>query len=168
MTWRGLRRLYNYYITRKLLVVVKRHHDVLFTLGNEKGVEWSGQNSMASSQPDMKRTLSATSVTHVDTHLQKYFLRRKTRERQRWTDRQTDTDRQTEEATIMSVSCTRHLVKFNTLEEYYDQQSCCHHLHKITNIPVLLLNALDDPIVVKELLENARNYASETFEHLKY
>jgi predicted alpha/beta-fold hydrolase len=33
---------------------------------------------------------------------------------------------------------------------------------------VLLLNALDDPIVVKELLENARNYASETFEHLKY
>jgi abhydrolase domain-containing protein 2 len=124
MTWRGLRRLYNYYITRKLLVVVKRHHDVLFTLGNEKGVEWSGQNSMASSQPDMKRTLSATSVTHVDTHLQK------------------------------------HLVKFNTLEEYYDQQSCCHHLHKITNIPVLLLNALDDPIVVKELLENARNYAS--------
>jgi predicted alpha/beta-fold hydrolase len=106
MTWRGLRRLYNYYITRKLLVVVKRHHDVLFTLGNEKGVEWSGQNSMASSQPDMKRTLSATSVTHVDTHLQK------------------------------------HLVKFNTLEEYYDQQSCCHHLHKVswttsTRFPVL-------------------------------
>ena len=74
MTWGGLRRLYNYYITRKFLTVVQRHRDVLFTLSTEQGVEWSDENSAAPSQPDMKRTLSATSVTHVDTHLQKYHF----------------------------------------------------------------------------------------------
>jgi predicted alpha/beta-fold hydrolase len=125
MSWQGLRRLYNFHITRNVLTVVRRHRDVLFSPLIHQRDDSSCDDGVLASQPNMKETLSATSLSEVDTHLQRY------------------------------------LAKFDTLEEYYDQHSCCHHLHKIANIPVLLLNTLDDPLVPEILLESARDYASE-------
>jgi abhydrolase domain-containing protein 2 len=40
---------------------------------------------------------------------------------------------------------------FESLEQYYQQHSCVHYLHGIKQ-PLLLLNALDDPIVPEFLL----------------
>ena len=74
LTWQGLRRLYNYHVTRNILTVVHRHRDVLFSPLTNEGEDSSCNDGVLAAQPDMGRTLSATSVTEIDTHLQRYSL----------------------------------------------------------------------------------------------
>lgn len=47
---------------------------------------------------------------------------------------------------------------FETIEEYYRHHSASYHLHKV-KIPLLLVNAEDDPLVPPELLEFPREAA---------
>lgn len=41
---------------------------------------------------------------------------------------------------------------YDSLKEYYEKESCVHHLHKIY-VPLLLVNAADDPLVHSSLLK---------------
>jgi hypothetical protein len=51
---------------------------------------------------------------------------------------------------------TRKLAGFNTVHDFYRTMSCCHHLKSI-KIPMVFINALDDPIVPPPLLEVIRD-----------
>ena len=44
-----------------------------------------------------------------------------------------------------------HNIGYKTVREYYDDVSCVHHLHNIT-IPVFCLQALDDPVVTRDVI----------------
>ena len=68
MNWAGLRRLYNYHVTKHLRKVVRRHSDVLFVPPVERRDDSSTGCCLI---PDMERTLSATSLMEIDTHLQR-------------------------------------------------------------------------------------------------
>lgn len=57
-----------------MLKVVRRHFDTLFPPYMEEGVDGVDGKSIPTTRPDMKRTLSATSITEVDTLLQKYVF----------------------------------------------------------------------------------------------
>ncbi|XP_078283639.1 monoacylglycerol lipase ABHD2-like isoform X2 [Rhinoraja longicauda] len=49
---------------------------------------------------------------------------------------------------------------YDTLKEYYEQESCMHYLHNI-QIPLLLVNAQDDPLVHDSLLSIPRSLAEK-------
>lgn len=51
---------------------------------------------------------------------------------------------------------TVHMCGHKGLEEYYESRGCISHMKNIKR-PTLLLNALDDPIVWKELVDKAKN-----------
>lgn len=53
---------------------------------------------------------------------------------------------------------SRRRAGFDTVDDYYHWVSSANYMHTI-NIPVFLLNALDDPIVPNELLEIPRQFA---------
>ncbi|NXS60031.1 ABHD2 lipase, partial [Brachypteracias leptosomus] len=44
---------------------------------------------------------------------------------------------------------------YNSLKEYYEEESCLHYLHRIY-VPLLLVNAADDPLVHESLLSIPR------------
>lgn len=48
----------------------------------------------------------------------------------------------------------------NTLKEYYEKESCVHFIHNI-NVPLLLVNSADDPLVHDSLLTIPRTLAEK-------
>jgi abhydrolase domain-containing protein 2 len=52
----------------------------------------------------------------------------------------------------------KRMLGFNTTQEFYSSMSSCHHMKNI-RVPMVFLNALDDPIVPPELLEIPRDVA---------
>lgn len=53
---------------------------------------------------------------------------------------------------------TRRRWGYNSLEDYYVENSCSNFINKIT-IPMFLLNARDDPLVPPPLIQIAKDYA---------
>ncbi|XP_048471830.1 monoacylglycerol lipase ABHD2 [Rhincodon typus] len=49
---------------------------------------------------------------------------------------------------------------YHTLKEYYEKESCMHYLHNI-QVPLLLVNASDDPLVHESLLTIPRSLAEK-------
>uniref|UniRef100_H3BBX9 Monoacylglycerol lipase ABHD2 n=1 Tax=Latimeria chalumnae TaxID=7897 RepID=H3BBX9_LATCH len=49
---------------------------------------------------------------------------------------------------------------YDTLKEYYEKESCVHYLHNI-QVPLLLVNASDDPLVHDSLLTIPRSLAEK-------
>ncbi|XP_063045338.1 monoacylglycerol lipase ABHD2 [Engraulis encrasicolus] len=48
----------------------------------------------------------------------------------------------------------------NTLKEYYEKESCVHYIHNV-NVPLLLVNSADDPLVHDSLLTIPRTLAEK-------
>nr|XP_046211882.1 monoacylglycerol lipase ABHD2-like [Oncorhynchus gorbuscha]XP_046211892.1 monoacylglycerol lipase ABHD2-like [Oncorhynchus gorbuscha]XP_046211901.1 monoacylglycerol lipase ABHD2-like [Oncorhynchus gorbuscha]XP_046211910.1 monoacylglycerol lipase ABHD2-like [Oncorhynchus gorbuscha]XP_046211918.1 monoacylglycerol lipase ABHD2-like [Oncorhynchus gorbuscha]XP_046211927.1 monoacylglycerol lipase ABHD2-like [Oncorhynchus gorbuscha]XP_046211937.1 monoacylglycerol lipase ABHD2-like [Oncorhynchus g len=48
----------------------------------------------------------------------------------------------------------------DTLKEYYEKESCVHYIHNI-NVPLLLVNSSDDPLVHRSLLTIPRTLAEK-------
>lgn len=48
----------------------------------------------------------------------------------------------------------------NSLKEYYEKESCVHYIHNI-NVPLLLVNSGDDPLVHNSLLTIPRTLAEK-------
>ncbi|XP_047452282.1 monoacylglycerol lipase ABHD2 [Mugil cephalus] len=54
----------------------------------------------------------------------------------------------------------RKFHNYSSLREYYEKESCVHYIHKIT-VPLLLVNAADDPLVHQSLLAIPRTLAEK-------
>ncbi|XP_065184510.1 monoacylglycerol lipase ABHD2-like [Sycon ciliatum] len=48
---------------------------------------------------------------------------------------------------------SRRMWHFDSIDEYYSSESCGTIMHKVTNVPILFVNAADDPLVPAEALE---------------
>ncbi|MCI4383306.1 hypothetical protein PGIGA_G00024840 [Pangasianodon gigas] len=48
----------------------------------------------------------------------------------------------------------------NSLKEYYEKESCVHYIHNV-NVPLLLVNSADDPLVHQSLLTIPRTLAEK-------
>nr|XP_057932210.1 monoacylglycerol lipase ABHD2-like isoform X2 [Doryrhamphus excisus] len=49
---------------------------------------------------------------------------------------------------------------YSSLEEYYQQESCVHYMHRVT-VPLLLMNSIDDPLVHPSLLAIPRTLSEK-------
>ncbi|XP_015198725.1 monoacylglycerol lipase ABHD2 isoform X2 [Lepisosteus oculatus] len=49
---------------------------------------------------------------------------------------------------------------YNSLKEYYEKESCVHYIHNV-NVPLLLVNSADDPLVHQSLLTIPRTLAEK-------
>lgn len=52
---------------------------------------------------------------------------------------------------------TKKMAGFHHLDDFYARSSCCNYINQV-QIPVLLLNALDDPLVPEELFVTPHNH----------
>ncbi|XP_015773343.1 PREDICTED: abhydrolase domain-containing protein 2-like isoform X2 [Acropora digitifera] len=52
---------------------------------------------------------------------------------------------------------TKKMAGFHHLDDFYARSSCCNYINQV-QIPVLLLNALDDPLVPEELYVTPHNH----------
>ncbi|XP_041651347.1 monoacylglycerol lipase ABHD2 isoform X2 [Cheilinus undulatus] len=57
-------------------------------------------------------------------------------------------------------SIMRKFHGYTSLKEYYESESCVHHIHKVT-VPLLLVNSSDDPLVHQSLLAIPRTLAEK-------
>ncbi|KAK1887936.1 Monoacylglycerol lipase ABHD2 [Dissostichus eleginoides] len=57
-------------------------------------------------------------------------------------------------------SIMRKFHGYSSLKEYYEKESCVHHLHKVT-VPLLLVNSSDDPLIHQSLLDIPRTLAEK-------
>ncbi|XP_054633792.1 monoacylglycerol lipase ABHD2-like [Dunckerocampus dactyliophorus] len=57
-------------------------------------------------------------------------------------------------------SIMRKFHGYSSLEEYYQQESCVHYMHKVT-VPLLLMNSIDDPLVHPSLLAIPRTLSEK-------
>eukprot|EP00118_Oscarella_pearsei_P003378 m.14072 g.14072 ORF g.14072 m.14072 type:complete len:407 (+) comp25480_c0_seq1:254-1474(+) len=53
----------------------------------------------------------------------------------------------------------RRLHGYDSVDDYYEDHSSCSHMNKITEIPLLLVNAADDPLIPECLVNVAKEYA---------
>ena len=53
---------------------------------------------------------------------------------------------------------SRRALGFNSIDEMYNWVSCVKLLHQIKDLPMLITNAIDDPLVVKECHEIPKKY----------
>uniref|UniRef100_A0A2D4J329 AB hydrolase-1 domain-containing protein n=1 Tax=Micrurus lemniscatus lemniscatus TaxID=129467 RepID=A0A2D4J329_MICLE len=70
---------------------------------------------------------------------------------------ETDLSRLHTATSLMQIddSIMRKFHGYGSLREYYEQESCLHYLHRIF-VPLLLVNAADDPLVHDSLLSIPR------------
>ncbi|XP_034540702.1 monoacylglycerol lipase ABHD2-like [Notolabrus celidotus] len=57
-------------------------------------------------------------------------------------------------------SIMRKFHGYSSLKEYYEKESCVHHIHKVT-VPLLLVNSSDDPLIHQSLLAIPRALAEK-------
>ncbi|KAM9815821.1 monoacylglycerol lipase ABHD2-like [Syngnathus typhle] len=57
-------------------------------------------------------------------------------------------------------SIMRKFHGYNSLDEYYKQESCVRYIHKVT-VPLLLMNSSDDPLVHRSLLAIPRTLSEK-------
>ena len=56
---------------------------------------------------------------------------------------------------------------YSNLSDYYTSVSSSQYIHNI-NVPMILLNAKDDPIIPERFLEIPRNFSSELQRYLPF
>lgn len=56
---------------------------------------------------------------------------------------------------------SRRVLGFNSVEEMYKWVSCVRLLHKIKELPILITNALDDPLIIRKCHEIPEKYTSK-------
>ncbi|XP_068714119.1 monoacylglycerol lipase ABHD2-like [Montipora foliosa] len=110
--WDGLRRFYNWGLTRTMKNIIDRHVRVLF-----QGPNFTSHQSKSS----IHHVRSSSCLAELDDVFSK------------------------------------KMAGFHHLDEFYVVSSCCNYINQI-KIPVLLLNALDDPLVPEELFVTPHNH----------
>lgn len=62
--------------------------------------------------------------------------------------------------TQIDDSIMRKFHGYSSLKEYYEKESCVHYIHNV-NVPLLLMNSSDDPLVHQSLLAIPRTLAEK-------
>eukprot|EP00794_Sanderia_malayensis_P014153 gene14153-15631_t len=105
--WKGMRRFYNWAISRNMKRVLLSQH-------KSKLMEFEKKDN--SLRFDWRRISSSLSLQEID------------------------------------EAATRHFTKYKSLEEFYEKSSSATYMHQL-KLPVLMLNAADDPIIPEDLFE---------------
>ena len=63
---------------------------------------------------------------------------------------------------------TRRALGFNSVEDLYRWVSCVKLLHEIKELPILITNALDDPLVLKQCHEIPEKYTGKSTVHIYF
>ena len=132
--WTRLRRFYNFNISIKQLKVLKRHWDKLSNGHNKKTING--------------RTITTSSdVTHGGHDCNGYSLdpsKFQPPDDKIWSVR---------EMSVFDEYFTRRVMGFETTFDLYKWTSCAEIMYKITELPVLLVNSRDDPLVPESIHE---------------